>query len=353
MKRINIEETDAYSNMSITKNKKQKILIIRFSAIGDIVWTSPVVRVLKQQLPNAEIHFCTKYVYREMVIANPYIDQLHFLKDSLSELVSDLKKEKFDIIIDLHKNVRTRLMRLQLRRKTYSYHKFTLRRWLFVKFKVKTMPNLHVADRYLQTIQPLGVQYDGKGLDFFIPKEQEVDIQQFLPATHHKGYVAFVIGASQFTKILPLNRMLELCEKINRPLVLIGGKEDQITGDKIVAHFANKPAGNLAIFNACNQLSISQSASIVKQAELVFGQDTGLTHIAAAFQKQIYAVYGGTSTLGFYPYDTPHVILENNDLNCRPCSKSGKSHCPKGHFKCMQDIKFNFELPEVYTSDPK
>jgi ADP-heptose:LPS heptosyltransferase len=339
--------------MSITKNKKQKILVIRFSAIGDIVWTSPVIRVLKTQLPNAEIHFCTKYVYREMVSANPYIDQLHFLKDNLGTLVKDLKKEKFDIIIDLHKNVRTLLMKLQLRRKTYSYHKFTLRRWLFVNFKMKTMPNLHVADRYLKTIEPLGVKYDGKGLDFFIPKGQNVDIQQFLPATHQQGYAAFVIGASQFTKILPLDRMLELCKKINRPLVLIGGKEDQVTGDKIAAYFKDNPSDNISIFNACNQLSISQSASIVKQAEVVFGQDTGLTHIAAAFQKQIYAIYGGTSTLGFYPYETPNVILENNDLSCRPCSKSGKSSCPKGHFKCMQDIKFDFEFPPVQTPKPE
>ncbi len=339
--------------MSITKNKKQKILVIRFSAIGDIVWTSPVVRVLKTQLPNAEIHFCTKYVYREMVVANPYIDKLHFLKDDLRELVTNLKKEKFDIIIDLHKNVRTLLMRLQLRRKTYSYHKFTLRRWLFVNFKMNTMPNLHVADRYLKTIEPLGMQYDGKGLDFFIPEAQEINIQHFLPVTHQQGYVAFVIGASQFTKILPLDKMIELCKKINRPLVLIGGKEDQVTGDKIVEHFQNSPSGDVTIFNACNQLSIGQSASIVKQAEVVFGQDTGLTHIAAAFQKQIYAIYGGTSTLGFYPYETPNVILENNDLSCRPCSKSGKTHCPKGHFKCMQDIKFDFELPPVKASKPE
>lgn len=334
--------------MSIKKNKKQKILVIRFSAIGDIVWTSPVLRVLKTQLPEAEIHFCTKAVYKEMVAANPYIDKLHYLKDSLSELIKELKAEKFDTIIDLHKNVRTLLIRLQLRRKTYNYHKHTLRRWLFVRFKLNTMRNLHVADRYLETVKPLGVKYDNKGLDFYIAKEQQVNIHEFLPPTHHQGYVVFVIGASRFTKILPLSRMMELCEKIDRPLVLIGGRDDQATGEAISEHFRNKTEGNVVIFNACNQLSISQSASIVKQSDLVFGQDTGLTHIAAAFQKQVYAIYGGTSTLGFYPYETPTTILENNDLSCRPCSKSGKDSCPKGHFKCMQDIKFDFELPPVH-----
>jgi len=327
--------------------KKKKILVIRFSAIGDIVWTSPTIRVLKAQIPNAEIHFCTKYIYKEMVEANPYIDKLHFLHEKLGDLIQELKKEKFDIIIDLHKNLRTFLIRMQLRCKTYHYHKLTLRRWLFVKFKLKTMPNLHVADRYLATIKPLGVHYDNKGLDFFIPEGQEIDIQDYLPETHQRGYVAFVIGASRFTKRLPVARMIELCEKIDRPLVLIGGKEDQVTGEKIANYFANKIGSQVAVFNACNQLSISQSASIVRDSETVFGQDTGLTHIAAAFGKQVFAIYGGTSTLGFYPYETPHTILENNNLSCRPCSKSGKDICPKGHFKCMQEIEFDFELPPV------
>lgn len=331
----------------MNKQKKKKILVIRFSAIGDIVWTSPTIRVLKTQIPNAEIHFCTKFVYKEMVEANPYIDKLHFLTEKLGDLIQILKKEKFDLIIDLHKNLRTLLIRLQLRCKTYQYHKLTLRRWLFVKFKLKTMPNLHVADRYLATIKPLGLSYDNRGLDFFIPKGHEINIQEYLPETHQNGYVAFVIGASRFTKRLPVARMIELCEKIDRPLVLIGGKEDQITGEKIAKYFDKKIDSQVEVFNACNQLSISQSASIVKQSETVFGQDTGLTHIAAAFGKQVFAIYGGTSTLGFYPYETPYTILENNTLSCRPCSKSGKDICPKGHFKCMQDIEFDFELPPV------
>ena len=327
--------------------KKKKILVIRFSAIGDIVWTSPVVRVLKTQIPNSEIHFCTKYIYKEMVESNPYIDKLHFLHEKLGDLIKELKKENFDIIIDLHKNLRTLIMRAQLRRKTYNYHKLTFRRWLFVKFKLNTMPNLHVADRYLATIKPLGVRYDHKGLDFFIPKSQEVNIQTYLPETHHHGYVTFVIGASRFTKRLPVARMIELCEKIDRPLVLIGGKEDEVTGEKIAQYFANKIDNDVVVVNTCNKLSISQSASIVKQSEMVFGQDTGLTHIAAAFGKEVFAIYGGTSTLGFYPYETPYTILENNNLSCRPCSKSGKDICPKGHFKCMQEIEFDFEIPPV------
>lgn len=333
--------------MDINKEKKQKILVIRFSAIGDIVWTSPVVRILKTKLPNAEIHFCTKSIYREMVQANPYIDKLHFLKDDLRTLIKELKQEKFDIIIDLHKNLRTFIIRAQLRCKAYHYHKLTLRRWLFVKFKMDTMPNFHVADRYLDTIKPLGLSYDNKGLDFFIPKNQEINILEYLPVTHHQGYVAFVIGASRFTKKLPVERMIELCEKIERPLVLVGGREDKTTGDRIVEYFQGKLDSNVVVFNACNQLSISQSASVVKQADTIFGQDTGLTHIAAAFQKQVYAIYGGTSTLGFYPYETPYTILENKNLSCRPCSKSGKDSCPKGHFKCMQDIVFDFELPPI------
>ena len=105
----------------------------------------------------------------------------------------------------------------------------------------------------------------------------------------------------------------------------------------------------MRLFNACGKYNISQSASIVSQATLVFGHDTGLTHIAAAFKKKVYIIFGSTSPLGFWPYETPHTILENNDINCRPCSKSGRDICPQGHFKCLKEIHFDFEIPEFIS----
>lgn len=313
-----------------------KILIIRFSSIGDIVWTTPVIRCIKQQLPNCELHFCTKAQFRFLVESNPYIDKIHYLQHLLSPLINELKDEDFDYVIDLHKKLRSFAIRLALRKPTYSYKKLTLQRFLLTKFQINLMPKgVHVVDRYMKAVEPLGVKNDRKGLDYFIKPEDEVRIDT-LPAGFTNGYAAFVIGASKFTKKLPLHKMKELCLKIKRPVVLIGGKEDIKTATELI-HSLNNQA---LVYNACGKYNISQSASLVKQASVVYGHDTGLTHIAAAFGKKIYSIWGGTSPIGFEPYLADNVIIENNNLSCRPCSKAGLKACPKWHFKCMNDLRF-------------
>ncbi len=318
-----------------------KVLIIRFSSIGDIVWTTPIIRCLKQQLPNCELHFATKDSYGQMLEANPYIDKLFLLKDNLAELTQELSAEKYDYVIDLHKNLRTLRMKLSLSGKKYTYNKYIFERWLFVKFKINKMPNSHIIDRYFEAVAPLGVKNDGKGLDYFILPKHEIDIKKILPDDFQNRYVAYIIGGSEATKKLPLQKMLELCRKINRPIVLIGGKEDVENGDNLVKII------ELPVVNLTGKLSISESASVVKQAAKVFGHDTGLTQIAAAFHDTVYSIWGTTTPLfGIKPYTKNSILLENKDLACRPCSKAGLPLCPLGHFKCMSEL----DLSSVPTS---
>ncbi len=338
------------------QTKIKKVLIIRFSSIGDIAWTSPVVRCVKLQIPDVELHYCTKIQYKSMLVANPFIDKLHYLEDNIGDLIDELKKEKFDFILDLHRNIRTAMIKFSLGVKSKAYDKLRIKRFLFTNFQIDFMPNCHVVDRYFDAAIPLSIKNDGKGLDYFIPEKDEVEIE-WLPETHQSGYVAYVIGATGWTKILPFKKMIELCDKINKPIVLIGGKEDSNTGDKIEKFF-NSPSENpdmelglkklqkkTIIFNACGKFNLSQSASLIKQSNLVFGHDTGLTHIAAAFNKIVFSIWGGTVPNNFYSYGTKFFLLENTKLNCRPCSKSGRSKCPKGHFKCMNDLVFDFKIP--------
>lgn len=314
-----------------------KILIIRFSSIGDIVWTTPIIRCLKAQIPQASLHFATKANYAEMLAGNPYIDKLFLLKDDLAELTKELSAEKYDYVIDLHKNLRTLKMKFSLSGKKLTYNKYVLERWLFVKFKINKMPPTHIIDRYFDAVAPLGVRNDGKGLDYFILPTHEIDVAKYLPAEFQNGYVAYVIGGSEATKKLPHHKMLELCQKINAPVVLIGGKEDVENGDKLAA-------AGLPIVNLAGKLNISQSASVVKQAKRVFGHDTGLTQIAAAFHDTIYSIWGTTTPLfGIKPYTKNSILLENNTLACRPCSKAGVAVCPLGHFKCMNDLNLTFK----------
>jgi len=347
-----------------------KILILRFSSIGDIVLTTPVIRAVREQVPAAVVHFCTKPAYQGMLEANPYVAKVHCLTGSLAELVAELKTEQFDFVVDLHNNVRTTLLKARLGVKSASFDKLNWRKWLLVNLKMDTLPRLHIVDRYLATAAPLGVKNDGKGLDYFIPAADEVDVATVLPPIFQQGYVAFAIGAQHATKRLPVERIIELCGLLRQPVVLLGGREDESTGHIIELAFdegaaasppapsripdspyhfpkpSNAPEPRTIIYNACGKFNLNQSASLVRQARFVVSHDTGLMHIAAAFRKEIFSVWGNTvPEFGMYPYRTEFRVLEVRGLPCRPCSKIGYAKCPQGHFRCMRDIPFNLELP--------
>lgn len=344
-----------FSELSSELNP-MKILIIRFSSIGDIVLTTPVIRTLKTQLEDAEIHYATKAQYRSIVEFNPYIDKLFFLETSLGKLIGELQKEKYDYIIDLHHNLRTRIIKTALMRKSYSFDKLNFKKWLKVNLKVDQLPNVHIVDRYLQTVTPLGVKQDALGLDYFIPENDDVPLD-WLPETHQRNFVAYAIGAQHNTKKLPLSRMIELCDRINRPIVLLGGKEDFEAGESIRVFFEKSHSSvyepgllelnkKTIIYNACGKFNLNQSASLIKKSSHVFTHDTGLMHIAAAFRKEVFSIWGNTiPEFGMYPYRTKFTVFENKKLDCRPCSKIGYKKCPKGHFKCMNDIVFDFYIP--------
>jgi ADP-heptose:LPS heptosyltransferase len=327
----------------------KKILILRFSSIGDIVLTTPVIRALKRQLPQAEIHYATKPQYQAVVAANPYLDKVHYLGPRLKDLVAALRQENFDFIVDLHNNLRSRLIRQQLGVPGEGFDKLNRQKWLLVNLKWGHLPDLHIVDRYLAAARRLGIQSDNRGLDYFIPAEEEVSLAT-LPGPFRQGYVAFAIGAQHATKRLPTDRIIALCEKINQPVILLGGKEDAATADQVNEYFRHRTTNNAAgtrIYNACGQYSLNQSASLVRQARFVFSHDTGLMHIAAAFQKKIFSIWGNTiPEFGMYPYKTEFTVLERPGLPCRPCSKIGYRRCPQGHFKCMREIDFS-QVPDL------
>lgn len=312
----------------------KKILIIRFSSIGDIILTTPVLRCIKTQRPEIEIHYLTKKSFRSILDSNPYISKIHTIEKDVGEIAEELKKENFDEIIDLHNNLRTLQTKLLLRKKASTFQKLNFQKWLLVRFKINMMPNIHVVDRYMQTVKYLGIKNDEQGLDYFIPVKDEVDLQT-LPTTHQQGFTGFVIGAKHFTKQLPTEKIISICKKINHPIVLLGGKEDRERGEEIALALGK------SIYNACGVYNLNQSASLVKQASRIISHDTGLMHIAAALKKEIISVWGNTvPAFGFTPYK-PAInskIVEVKGLSCRPCSKIGYDKCPKGHFKCMKEI---------------
>ncbi len=314
---------------------KVKILIIRLSSIGDIVLTSLVVRCLKNQIENAEIHFATKQQYVCILNSNPYIDKVHALEENLGDLIREISSEKFDYIIDLHHNFRSTRLKQNIKAKSYSVNKLNWQKMLLILFKINLLPHKHIVDRYLETAAPLHIKNDGKGLDYFIPEKDEFK-KADLPAPFQNGYVAFIIAGTYTTKKLPIEKISEICQKTNYPVILLGGKTEFDVGEKVLS----QSKGN--VLNYAGKITLNKSASLVRDAKVVLTNDTGLMHIAAAFQKKILSFWGNTvADFGMDPYQ-PHpasMRLEVENLKCRPCSKLGFRKCPKKHFKCMNEIQ--------------
>jgi ADP-heptose:LPS heptosyltransferase len=309
-----------------------KILVIRFSSMGDIIYTTPVVRCLKKQIPAAEVHFLTQPAFKYNYDNNPYTDKLLLLKSSLADTIAEIKSEKYDYIIDLHNNLRTSIIKLRTGITSSTYEKQRIRKWLSLKFKLKLVPPNHLVDRYMQTVQFLGVKNDGEPIDYYIKAEH--NLAKLLPASHQNKYVAFVIGATHFTKRMPNKKIISICREINSPVVLLGGNDVKANGDEIALALGDK------IYNVCGITTLDESVYLVSKAQKVIGFDTGLTHIAEAFNVPIASVWGGTAPelLGVQPYQVKDALVVEIDLPCRPCSKFGLEKCPLGHFKCMNDI---------------
>ncbi len=317
------------------RDKVIKFLVIRFSSIGDIVLTSPVVRCIKEQVSGAKIHYLTKTSYAGLVNHNPYIDKVQVLDSSWDLLIHQLQFEEYDYIIDLHHNLRTfRIKRALKNVPAYSFDKLNIQKWLLTALKINRLPDIHIVDRYMATLSKLNVVNDGKGLDYFFPEKDRVT-EKDLPLSHVFGFVSIVIGAALHTKKLPVHKLQELCTQIKYPIVLLGGPEDRKAGDEIAS------VDDIKVYNSCGKFSLHESAHLIQKSKLVISNDTGLMHIAAAFKKPIISIWGNTiPAFGMTPYYGNEAIRndrsEVSNLGCRPCSKIGYDKCPKGHFKCME-----------------
>lgn len=311
-----------------------KFLVIRFSSIGDIVLTTPVVRILKKHFPNSEIHFLTKKQFSFLLKDNPYVDKVIELKEGLKETIQLLEGESYDHLIDLHNNIRTRRIKSALSIPEFTVDKLNWKKWLLVNFKINKMPQKHIVERYLDTLSVFDIANDEKPLDYFIPQKDHYQFEK-TEFDISKGFIAFVMGATYFTKQIPSQLAIQIMNQTALPFVLLGGKDDVDKSNEVAA------ALEVPYLNLCGEINLNQSASIIKQSKLVVSSDTGLMHIAAAFKKPIVSIWGNTvPEFGMGPY-LPHNesrIFEKENLKCRPCSKIGFNKCPKKHFDCMLQI---------------
>ncbi len=316
---------------------KMKILVIRLSSIGDIVLTTPVLRAMKAQIPNVELHYLTKKENELVVAANPHLDKIH-LYDTADKnaVIQALQKECFDAVVDLQHNHRSKQVVRRLHVPHSTFPKLNFLKWVCVRLKLNFLPDVHIVDRYFDAVLDLGVLHDHQGLEFHIPEDAEFDEEDF-PMVFEDGFVAVVLGARHATKRIPVSKVVEICSILHKPIMLLGGKDVRNVGEEVVAALGGRA------YNGCGKYSLYQSCSILEQADCVITGDTGLMHVAAAFQKPIAVLWGNTiPEFGMYPYMPGHRERFRNfevcTLACRPCSKLGREKCRFKHFKCMNNI---------------
>lgn len=311
-----------------------KILLLRFSSIGDIVLTTPIIRCLHEQLPNVQIHYLTRSNYLPLLYPNPRIFRLWYFEKSVTEVVDALRQENFEYIVDLHCNWRSYRLRLALHRPSVGFPKLNIKKWILVNTKLNLMPDIHLVDRYFKAVNPLGVINDRRGAEILISVSEKLDPRE-LPESFKNGFIAMAIGGKHFTKQIPESLAINLIQRLPLPVMLLGGPEDAAKAENIVKQTKNQ------VYNACGRFILMQSASALNMAQLVITGDTGLMHISAALQKKMIVVWGNTvPAFGMGPYlpgYSEKLVWHSqvNDLPCRPCSKLGFTKCPKGHFKCM------------------
>lgn len=303
-----------------------RVLCVRFSSIGDIILTTPIIRCLKLQT-DAEIHYLTKKSYLSLLLSNPHIDQIHLLDKSLPEMIKELQSINFDHVIDLQNNLKSLRVSRGVGGRRHTFDKTNVAKWLMVNFKVDRLSHLHIVDRYFGAVSNLEIQNDDKGLDLYYRSDPELKLS-------NPSFIAFAIGGAHSTKRLPKEKILEICTGLQYQTILVGGPEDVD-----VANFITESCP--LVKNFVGKINLDGSLQIIDQAVMVIAHDTGMMHAAAALKKPVLSIWGNTiPRFGMGPYyptgsDIPSTIFEVNNLKCRPCSKIGFKQCPKGHFNCM------------------
>ena len=297
-----------------------KILVIRLSAIGDVLLTFPVLQGLNEKFPGAEIHFLTKEEHLTLLQLLPFEVKGVALQSSIPATAKLLKNQRFDQIIDLHNNLRTLLLQWSMFRFQWGrVRKHNATKWRMTYFKRNNLRIPSIVERYAEAAK---VQLTRKPL--------VLNLEQAAPFSLPDAYAVWVLGAKFKTKQFPLVKIRETLALCDVPIVLLGGKEELTMASSLSQEFQR-------LINLVGKTDFFQAASVLSQAKLVVTNDTGLMHLASFYNPPMLCLWGNTVPgFGMGPYGCDKVEhFQVTDLSCRPCSKIGYKECPKGHFKCM------------------
>jgi len=316
---------------------EQNILIIRLSSLGDVLLTTPLIRSVKKKYSGITIDFLVKKQYSVVVEKNPYINKVFLLDTADKDWEIDISK--YDLIIDLQNNLRSKKLTRDFTKRIRRFNKHGLDKFLLVNFKCNRLKDLpEIPVRYAETIGE-GLP-DNEGPDLFFPDEAVSRV----PGDGKT--IGLCPGSRHFTKRYPAERFIDagnLLAKEGYRIAVFGGKDERTLCADIAGKISN-------CLDLSNENDLFRTAADMKMCKGIICNDSGLMHVACAVGVPVVTIFGSSvREFGFTPYKSRHILLENKNLKCRPCSHIGKGKCPKKHFRCMQEIS----PEEVYKSIKK
>lgn len=323
----------------------RSILVVRLSSMGDVILVTALVRQIQRTWPDAAIDVAVDERFAEVWAHNPRLRHVWKIesRSATDTHIDDTKLaiaeandgELYDLVVDLQKNVRSRLLVRGLGKQLVTLNKHRLEKLILVWLKRRPAVTTPVIDRYRQTLQTYPLVLDVEGPELWLEEEFRQGALRGRRGRESTGRIAIAPGAHHETKRWPVERFAEVCKQLSnlgyRP-VLVGGPADV---DRCTAVAT---AAGVDIVRADGATSLASTIQTLDGCDLLITNDTGVMHIASARRVPIVAIFGGTvPELGFAPYGVPHTIIQH-DVACRPCSHIGKSRCPRGHFLCMTGI---------------
>jgi ADP-heptose:LPS heptosyltransferase len=296
-----------------------------------------MIRSIQRKFPDKKIHFLLRSEYEAALINNHFLEKIFLFTrndDENKKLIKELKKEKYDLVVDLQNNIRSALVCSKLRVKTIKFNKRDGAKLLLVKFKMNLLKNApQMPVRYAELFEDIELDDDGLGLISLSAPSLLFDPD--------KKYIGFAPGSRHFTKMWPKEYYIQLGRMLNDDgytIALFGGKDDRL----VCAEIATK----VDSIDLSNKNDLLQTAVDMTKCEGIVCNDSGLMHTACAMHVKVVAIFGSTvKEFGFTPYTgkdsgflTESLVIENKSLSCRPCSHIGRDKCPKTHFKCMLEL---------------
>lgn len=314
-----------------------KILIIRLSSFGDIILTTPVIEELKKKYPKAKIDFVVLDKFKEAIKGNKHINKLIIFEKErylgakgIKEFTKTIKGNNYELVIDLHSKIRSKLISRYLKVKTYRYNKRVWWKSLLVKMKlIKYTVDDTIVKNYFGAVKDLEVFYKGENLSFNFEKKDLERVKEY------RDFVVFAPGASKNTKKWTVDNFGRLANLINfnleKKIILIGGKNEFDELEKI-----RRVSADVCI-NLAGKLSLKESGALISKADFVVTNDSGPFHIARGVKTKAFVIFGPTDPKMF-SYNENSILLCANE-SCSPCSLHGDEICPKKHFNCMKNLK--------------